>query len=51
MVSILRDTGCSSVVVRRDQVKDEQFTGKIQKCVLIDGTVSSPYYTGNADAL
>ena len=61
MVSVLRNTGCSSVVVRRDLVKDEQFTGKIQRYVLIDGTVrdvpvtkiqvSSPYYSGNADAL
>ena len=61
VVSVLRDTGCSSVIVRRDLVKDEQFTGKIQRCVLIDGTmrdvpvtkiqVSSPYYTGNTDAL
>ena len=61
MVSVLRDTGCSSVVVRRNLVSADQFTGKIQRCVLIDGTVrevpvakiqvSTPYYTGNADAL
>ena len=60
-VSVLRDSGCSTAVVRKDLVLDCQMTGKIQRCILIDGTVkdapvariwvSSPYYTGNVDAL
>ena len=60
-VSVLRDTGCSTVVVRKDLVLDNQMTGKVQRCILIDGTVrdapvariwiSSPYYTGSVDAL
>ena len=55
MVSVLRDTGCNSVVVWRELVSDEQLTGKDQSCVLIDGTVrtfplaamyiNTPYYT------
>ena len=38
-VSILRDTGCSGVIVRRGLVTEEQLTGENQLCVLIDGTV------------
>ena len=40
-VTVLRDTGCSSAVVRKELVKNEQLTGKIQTCILIDGTVRS----------
>ena len=36
LVTVLRDTGCSSAVVRKELVKDEQLTGKIQRCILID---------------
>ena len=53
---VMRDTGCSTVVVRKSLVKPEQFTGKDQMCILIDGTVRrtpvaemevrTPYYTG-----
>ena len=60
-MSVLRDSGCSTAVVRKDLVLDCQMTGKNQRCILIDGTVkdapvariwvSSPYYTGNVDAL
>ena len=35
-VNVLRDTGCSTVVVRRDLVPDEGLTGKTIVCVLID---------------
>ena len=38
-VSVLRDTGCSIVVVKKDLVPDEALTGKVIACVLIDGTV------------
>lgn len=37
-VSVLRDTGCSAIVVRRSLVSAEQLTGAQQTCVLIDGT-------------
>ena len=53
-VEILRDTGCSTVVVRRSFVPDDMLTGKTVCCMLIDGTVrktpvavieiDTPYY-------
>jgi len=36
---VLRDTGCSTVVVRRSLVKNDQYTGREEICYLIDGTV------------
>ena len=55
-VSVLKDSGCSTVVVRRDLILGNQMTGKVQRSILIDVTVrdapvarvwmSSPYYTG-----
>ena len=61
LVNVLRDTGCSSAVVRKELVKDEQLTGRIQRCILIDGTVrsapvaeilvDSPYFKGRIEAL
>ena len=60
VVTLLRDTGCSGVVIKRELVKDEQLNGKSQLCVLIDGTklqapvanvhIDTPYYTGNVEA-
>lgn len=38
-VKVLRDTGCSSVVVRRDLVPKDYMTGTSKYCVLLDGTV------------
>ena len=38
-VKVLRDTGCSTVVVKSTLVKPEQYTGKYKDCMLIDGTV------------
>ncbi|KAJ8041495.1 hypothetical protein HOLleu_12325 [Holothuria leucospilota] len=38
-VSVLRDTGCTGVVVRKDFVKSHQFTGETVCCILIDRTV------------
>ena len=59
--TVLRDTGCSSAVVRKELVKNVQLTGKIQTCILIDGTVKSvpvaetlvdsPYFQGRTEAL
>jgi len=58
-VSVLRDTGCSTVVVRRSLV--DQLTGCSETCVLIDGTVrrvpvaevvlKTPYFTGTIRAV
>ena len=60
-VSVLRDTGCSTVVVRRSLVQNHQLIGSDQRCVLIDGTIrvypvaeidiKTPYYTGIVKAL
>ena len=36
---VLRDTGCSTVVVRRSLVPDHKLTGKKERCILIDGTI------------
>ena len=58
---ILRDTGCSSVVIRRDLVSREKLTGVSKMCVLLSATgrkfpvaricVSSPYLIGKCEAL
>jgi len=55
-ITLLRETGCSGVVVRKSLVSEEQMTGKTQKCVLADGTVvqvgvakldvDTPYFKG-----
>ena len=33
-VSVLRDTGCSGIVVRRSKISDDNLTGKSQTCLL-----------------
>ena len=60
-VSVLRDSGCSTAVVKTDLVRTDQLTGEQQTCVLIDGTVrqfplariyvNSPFFTGEIEAL
>ncbi|XP_071487443.1 uncharacterized protein [Diadema antillarum] len=60
-VKVLRDTGCNTVVVKRQLIEESQLTGEIQTCVLIDGTVrkvplakveiDSPYFVGTTHAL
>ena len=60
-VEVLRDSGCSGVVVRRSLVRADCLTGKNKLCVLVDGTVrkfpvasifvDTPYFTGHVDAL
>ncbi|XP_070550990.1 uncharacterized protein [Ptychodera flava] len=60
-IKVLRDSGCSGVVVRSDLVKSTQLTGEVRTCVMIDGTcrrapvarlnISTPYYQGEVDAL
>ena len=41
-VNVLRDTGCSTIIVRRALVPDDKLTGRMERCILIDGTVRYP---------
>ncbi|KAL8559175.1 hypothetical protein ACOMHN_048422 [Nucella lapillus] len=60
-VKVLRDTGCSCGVVKASLVKEEDLTGQVQTCTLIDGTkkefpvaelvVRTPYFSGKLSAL
>jgi len=60
-VKVLRDSGCSTVVVRRSLVPEDKLTGHEERCILIDGTVrrtpvaeifiDTPYYTGITTAV
>jgi len=60
-VSVLRDTGCSTVVVRRSLIPDEKLTGMEERCIIIDGTVrrtpvakievETPYFSGTVLAV
>ena len=59
-VNVLRDTGCSGVVVKKDLVTEDQYIGEYNHMVLIDGTVrkvpvariyvDTPYLTGIVEA-
>lgn len=60
-VKVLRDTGCTGVVVKTRFVRPEQLTGNVRKCVLIDSTarlcpvariyVHTPYCSGEVEAI
>jgi len=60
-VRVLRDTGCSTVVVRRSLIPEENLTDQEERCILIDGTVrqtpiarifiGTPYFTGTTTAV
>ena len=60
LVTVLRDTGCSGAVIRKDLVLSNQITGKNQQCILADGSikcadvaevdVDTPYFTGTVKA-
>ena len=60
-VEVLRDSGCSGVVVNRSLVSQNQLTGRNIECVLIDGTVrkvpeayiniDTPFISGKVKAL
>jgi len=60
-VSVLRDTGCLTVVVRRALVPDDKLTGQDELCILIDGTVrytpvakiyvETPFFSGLTTAV
>ncbi|XP_071786577.1 uncharacterized protein [Asterias amurensis] len=61
IVSALRDSGCSTVVVKRDLVCDNQLLEITKKCALLDGTlrcvpvaqlfIDTPYFVGLVNAL
>ena len=60
-VQVLRDTGCSGVVVRQELVKPEQYTEQVQTCMLINGDIirvpivrvyiDTPYLTKKVDSM
>ena len=59
-VDVLRDTGCSGIVVKKNLVSEEQFTGNFNVMLLIDNTarkvtiaritVDTPYRKGQVEA-
>ena len=60
-IRAIRDTGCSTVIIRKSLVEPAQLTGKMCKLVLVDGTaksyplarcmVDTPVYTGEVVAV
>jgi len=60
-VQVLRDTGCSAVIVRGSLVSGTKLTRQEARCVLIDGStrrapvaqvfLDTPYFTGVIDAV
>ena len=58
-VNVLRDTGCSGIVVKKELVAEEQYTGDFSCMLLIDNsvrkvpiariTVDTPYLSGEVD--
>ena len=60
-VSVLRDTGCNGIVVKKEFVDDHQFTGRYKYIARIDKTllkapvakvsISTPFLTGEFEAL
>ncbi|XP_071105112.1 uncharacterized protein [Haliotis cracherodii] len=59
-VDVLRDSGCTGVIVRRSKVEDECLSSETQSCKLADSrvlilpvawiTVDTPFYTGKVRA-
>ena len=60
-VEVLRDTGCSGVIVSKDLVPESAYTGRIQTMVMVDYSsrvvpevkvsIDTPYYKGEVLAL
>ncbi|XP_060071526.1 histone-lysine N-methyltransferase, H3 lysine-79 specific-like [Ylistrum balloti] len=60
VVTVLRDTGCSGVVLKQSLATQDQLTGDTKTCTLADGSllqvpiakvmVDTPYYVGSVDA-
>ena len=38
-VKVLRDTGCSGVIMKRDLVEKDQFTGEVRYIMSVDRTL------------
>ena len=61
MVSVLRDTGCTGVIVKQSLVSSENLTGKMHSCMMVDRTtlqlpeakvsLDTPYFKGDTLAL
>ena len=55
-VSVLRDRGCSGVVIKTDLVTEEELTGRYNYMFLIDKVpiarvfIGTPYFTGEEEA-
>ena len=60
-LEVLRDTGCSGVIVKKELVDDEEFTGEVGHIMTIDRAlkrspmarmkVDTPFYVGEVEAL
>ena len=60
-VSVLRDSGCNTVIVKDSLVSKDQLTNHKQGCTLVDGTirvfptacieVNTPYFVGKINAI
>ena len=60
-VEVLRDTGCNGLIVRRELVKKEDFTGSmgyvmaihrtLKEAPIVEIKVDTPYYTGVTQAI
>ena len=60
-VSVLRDSGCNTTIVKENLVDEKQLKNDTQCCILADGTVrrfpvaciqvDTPYYVGEVNAL
>ncbi|KAK7097274.1 hypothetical protein V1264_004279 [Littorina saxatilis] len=59
-VTVMLDSGCSTVGVRKSLVRDDQFTGKVQVCRQFSGdlvrlpiaivSLDTPYFSGSVEA-
>ena len=60
-IEVLRDSGCSTMVIREDLCDPRDFTGKTRGCVMMDGRVvegpvvkkrvDTPYYIGEVEGV
>ena len=60
-VNVLRDTGCSGIVVRQSKIDQSNLTGSFETCILADGSsiqvpvavisIDTPYLSGTFKAL
>ena len=60
-IEVLRDSGCSTMVIREDLCDPRDFTGEIGGCVMMDGRVievpvvkkkvDTPYYIGEVEGV